>query len=173
MLVVRIVMSVVVVVVVAPMAMSMTMIVQTMERENTDQIYQKTQSTDKEKLRRSADICTSKQPLDRFVDDLDADEHEKDTISQACQSIDFPIAIGKLEAGRPFAHDSSTNTDQQSHAVEEHVYAVTDQPQRSCQDTICGLDHHEAQIQNHEIKDPPRIAVCEDAMQERVSFGRM
>lgn len=53
--------------------------------------------------------------------------HEKDPVGKAGQGVHLAITVGKSGIGRPLAHDSRTESNDQRKAVKEHVDTVTEQ----------------------------------------------
>lgn len=103
---------VVVMVMTMPVVVAVTVVVSAVERKDTDQVDEKPSSANKKELSRPTDISTSKESFDGLIDDLNADEHQEDAISQACQSVDLSISIREFETRRPLAHNGSTNADE-------------------------------------------------------------
>ena len=57
--------------------------------------------------------------------------HQEYAVGKASEGIHFTVAVGKPLAGRPFTHNSRTQTYHKCETVEEHVDTIAEEPQRS------------------------------------------
>ena len=57
--------------------------------------------------------------------------HQEYAVGKASEGIHFTVAVGEPLAGRPFTHNSRTQTYHKCETVEEHVDTIAEEPQRS------------------------------------------
>lgn len=72
--------------------------------------------------------------------------HEEDAVGKPRQRVDFAISVGEPRTRGPFTHDSSTKTNHERQAVEEHMNTVTKKTQGSCHEPIGQLNKHKRKI---------------------------
>lgn len=81
MMVMIMIVRVVVRVMVVALMSSMRMIMGAVKCENSHHVDSQTSRTDDQKLGSTADMGTCEQSFDRFINDLDTDQHQEDTIT--------------------------------------------------------------------------------------------
>lgn len=81
-----------------------------------------------------------------------ADLQKKDTVGETRQGINLAITIREAGIRAPLAHDCGCQTDSKTSTVEEHMYAVGEQPERAADEAVEELDHHEAEVENSKIR---------------------
>jgi hypothetical protein len=72
----------------------------------------------------------------------------------------------------PLASDGSKKTNSKCQTIKEHVYAITEKPERVGEEAVESLDGHKSKIEAHEVKDPPRVLFYQDCMEKRPSFRK-
>jgi hypothetical protein len=93
------------------MVMTVTMIVAVcvpmVKSHDANEIDSKTGNTDNEEFLYTSHLAARGQSLHCLVYNLQTDDHQKHSIGEPRQCVNFAIAVWKAYAGRPSTHDCS------------------------------------------------------------------
>ena len=85
--------------------------------------------------------------LDGFPNEFDTDKHQKNTIAKAGEGIELPPAIRLFGAGRPLRSYRRAQTDDQTQAIEEHMYSIAQQAKGAADVAVDALYDHKSEVQ--------------------------
>ena len=176
-----------------PMRMSMSVsvimavsVVSMPDEEQSNEVHDQASDAHSHQFAQMLELYTFHESFKRLPDYFHTDDQEKDPITKTRKSLYFPIAVGKASVRWPFFHYRCYQARGQTHAVEEHMYAVAQQAEGARYERIERLYKHESEIDAHEVDDPSRffvfqyvsdqrvVNVCNEKVSEtRIGFGVM
>lgn len=154
--------------------MTMPMVVAGMrvtKREQAHHVDEKAQYTHHEQFLHVAELPALGNAFDSLPRKLEADENQEDAVTETSQRVEFAPTVRPLRRRRPLRGNCSTEANDQTQAVEEHVDGITQQAERTTGPAVNALHKHKSKIQAREIGNSPRILLAQNAVDKRVPLA--
>jgi hypothetical protein len=114
--------------------------------EQSNHVHQKSKGADDEQFLYMADLLLFDDTFHGLPHKFDADKHQEDSIAKARQGVELPPSIRPVRAGGPLRCDCGTQADNETEAIEKHVYSIAQKTKRATQVAIDALYDHESKV---------------------------
>lgn len=101
------------------------------ESKQANHIDQETKRADDEQFLDSPQLPPFGHTFSSLPNELNTDEHQEYAVSKTRKSVELAPSVRHLGTRRPFRGNGSAKTDNETQAIEEHVYSVAKESERA------------------------------------------